>query len=207
MSFFREFFVKLLKRVSVSIFAVPLILVFNLLFSLPLQSANENRFVVSLYTGIQNFVTLGENRNNLLKKKEGKFSEIEIPKSEEFKQSGISSGLNFSSLGVKIFFIQNDASLLIIENPFSGTIQGKDLNIFDVKKPSAEKWPEFVERRFGKPDLIRSSSSSLVGDVYFYSWGEVHLSNYGIRKIFIYRDSRVKRFRETSTLSPEVFSN
>lgn len=201
-----EFFVRLLKRLTSNASGIPFAFVI-LLSSFHSLGAKENRYVVSLYTGIQNFVTLGENRSNLLKKKEMKYSEIEIPNSEEFKQSGISSGLKFSELGVKIFFIQNDASLLIIENPFLGTIQGKELNIFDIKKPAEETWNEFVERRFGKPNLIRSSSSPLIGDAFFYSWGEVHLSNYGIRKFFIYRDNRIKKFRETSTLAPEVFTN
>ncbi len=197
---------KLLKALTCKATWIPLGFVV-LLSCFQSQGANENRYVVSLYTGIQNLVTLGENRNNLLKKKEIKYSEIKIPETEEFKESGISSGLNFLNLGVKIFFIENDASLLILENPFSGTIQGKDLNIFDGKKPTEEKWPEFIIRRFGKPDLIRSSNSALLGDVFFYNWGEIHLSNYGIRKFFIYRNTKIKKFRETSDLLPEVFTN
>lgn len=162
-----------------------------------MQSDDTSRGVIKLYMGVAEIVNLGQNRKEILERAKFQYSDQNIPTDEALAKTGISSGITFEKLGVSVYFINNIASLISIQQPFSGIIQGKNLAVFDVKKPLDKKWEDFISERLGQPEVTRTNTSSLRGDVFYYSWGEVQFSITGIRKLLLYRNPAIRKFRQS----------
>jgi hypothetical protein len=163
--------------------------------------ADWDRFEISLYTGITEIVKLGQTQKAITDNSKYKFTNLEIAKNEEIKKSGIVSGIDFESKGITIFFKATGSTLIVLKPPFHGKIKGKNLQIFDTEKPSEMSWEDFVIKTFGQPEAKRNGGR-IVGDVFYYAWGDVQFGPTGLRKLMLYRDKAIRNYREATQLEP-----
>jgi len=163
--------------------------------------ADWERFEVSLYTGITEIVKLGQTLKTITENSKFKFTPLEISKNEEIKKSGIISGIDFESKGITIFFKATGSTLIVLKPPFQGTIKGKNIHIFDTEKPAGMSWEDFVVKTFGEPEAKRNGGR-IVGDVFYYAWGDLQFGPTGFRKLMLYRDKAIRNYREATQLEP-----
>lgn len=161
--------------------------------------ADWDRFEISLYTGISEIVKLGQTQKTITENSKYKFTNLEIAKNEEIKKSGIVSGIDFESKGISIFFKATGSTLIVLKPPFQGVIKGKKVQVFDTEKPSELSWEDFVVKTFGQPEAKRNGGR-IVGDVFYYSWGDIQFGPTGLRKLMLYRDKAIRNYREATQL-------
>jgi hypothetical protein len=163
--------------------------------------ADWERFEVSLYTGITEIVKLGQTQKTITENSKFKFTPLEISKNEEIKKSGIISGIDLESKGITIFFKATGSTLIVLKPPFQGTVKGKNIHIFDTEKPAGMSWEDFVVKTFGEPEAKRNGGR-IVGDVFYYAWGDLQFGPTGFRKLMLYRDRAIRNYREATQLEP-----
>ncbi len=160
-----------------------------------LQAKSEKRYEVSLYTGIPEVARLGESYRSLTKNIKIPFTPIDVTKDPMLLQSGIVSGIDFESIGAKVYFKQGISCLIMLQPPFKGVIKTKQVQLFDTPKPSTMNWKELIIKELGQP-TTQGTGSILGGDVYYYPWGDIEISRIGLRQLMLYRDRSILEYRQ-----------
>ncbi len=160
-----------------------------------------NRYNVSLYTGVPEISKLGESLKQITERSKLPFNLSEIQSDDKLNQLGISAAIKFPNQGVRLYFKHNTCSLILLEPPFYGTILNTKLNLFDSQRPKNTEWWDLIEQYLGKPEYVRNNTSRVIGDVFYYNWGEIQFGASGIRKVLLYRDPNIKKFRINSPRS------
>lgn len=153
-----------------------------------------NRFQLSLYTGVKDLVHLDQSYNEIIRNKFIPFTTIETSNSPELMIAGLTSGLSFTDIGTKIYFKNTVSKLIILSPPFTGLI-GKRIPIFDTNKPTELSWEKFITKEFGLP-TAKKEIGGFDGDIFFYAWGDVQFDKNGFKKLHLYTDKSIKKYRE-----------
>ncbi len=163
-----------------------------------------DRFELSLYTGVKDLVHLDQSYNEITRNKIIPFTTIDTSNSQELRIAGLTSGLTFDTIGTIIYFKNTVSKLIVLTPPFKGLI-GKRIPIFDSTKPAQITWEEFITKEFGLPSA-KKEIGGFDGDIFFYEWGDIEFNKSGFRKLHLYTDKSIKKYRElTKPKSTSLF--
>lgn len=155
---------------------------------------------INLYSGIRNFVRLGIPEDVLKKNTSFPAERVEIQSrspAASLEQVEVTHYLDFRTVGTKVYFRQDRAVLIEIQDPFKGKIQGKNLDLFQMSKPEKGSWEASLERIFGGP-VARASGGSFGEECLFYPWGDISYNRNGPSQLALYRDQSISRYRQKS---------
>jgi hypothetical protein len=162
------------------------------------------QFEVRLYTGVPDVAYLGETIKEVNQRKKYPFQKISLESDTLLKAAGVTEGLSFDFISARVFFKRNAVALIILNPPFKGLIRSKEMTFYVTEKSTQMTWEQFVVRKFGEPDA-KKYGGRLIGDVFYYTWGDIQLAPLGISKIALYQDNAIRKYRQNSTLNPDDF--
>ena len=151
---------------------------------------------VNLYSGVQDFVKIGDSEGQIIDRGKKLEPEIaELPPKAADERLSFSKVYRFRSLGMRLYFQQGRVSLIELQEPFRGNIQGKRLQIFSFAAPQGSTWEDLLTKGFGVP-LVKASGGRFGAEAFFYSWGDVSFNRMGPNELAIYRDREISNYRQ-----------
>ncbi len=170
-------------------------LVFLVLITLPGcfgEDGPEHPFEINLFTGIPGVVRLSESYQQVTEKAKFKWEKLEVDENLK-KKAGITEGINFTGLGINVFFKRKSAAIIIMNSPFKGNVMNKKISVFH-KNADTSEWDKHVLKEFGTPEA-KASGGRLNSELSIYSWGDITLTRVGPIELSMYRDSEIKNYR------------
>ncbi len=152
---------------------------------------------INLYSGIRNFVSLGDTESVVLNRVSYSYSKEQIQEDtmgRTLKSVDIDYSLFFKDVGITAYFRKGNVVLIEIQDPFQGYIQGKNFRVFQFKLPEGSSWEDVILKIFGPPQA-RASGGSLGSEGLFYDWGDISYNRMGCNQLAIYRDPAISRYR------------
>lgn len=160
----------------------------------PLPPKMDGPFELSPYTGVANLVKLGDPLGVTLKQIQKKWVEILIKK-PELRELKIEQGIHFPDLGIKVFYRNKKAVLILFQEPFQGLLRTSNIKLFPFESAPQGSWEDYLIKKLGKPKWIvtggRLNSKGL-----YYSWGDISFNAMGPNQIALYRDPAFLKYRE-----------
>jgi len=157
--------------------------------------ASPHSHEVSLFTGIDKLVKLGDPVSMTLKQNPQGYEKISISDSDELKALKIEEGLAYPGLGLKIYYRASGAALVILQEPFAGKIRSKKIALFPFSTSPSGTWEEYLTKELGIPDFT-VTGGRLNSKALFYSWGDISFNAMGPNQLALYRDSLIAKYRE-----------
>jgi hypothetical protein len=153
-------------------------------------------YEVSLFTGINPLIKLGDPQGVVGKAMPLTGSKVDLSEFSDFPDCKIVDGLIYKKLGITAYFNRSGAVLIILEEPFKGNIRSKKINLFALgPSPGAGTWSDFLNKELGSPDFV-VTGGSLNSTGFFYSWGDISFNASGPNQVALYRDPAVRKYRE-----------
>jgi len=163
--------------------------------SLALANPVSAPYEVSLFTGIGTLVKLGDPVSLTVKQIQKEPEKLAVSESEELRALKIEEGLSYRELGLKIYYRNSGAVLIILQEPFSGKIRAKKTTLFPFGPAPSGTWEQYLVRDLGIPDFTvtggRLNSTGL-----FYSWGDISFNAMGPNQLALYREPAIAKYRE-----------
>lgn len=155
------------------------------------------RLEVSLYAGIPALAKIGDSREAV--KERGRFSPSRALSSidESLTKIGITDAFFYSKIGTRVYFRADHVVLIELQEPFRGIVKTSNLPIFPFALPPGNSWEELLVKDFGPP-TNRVQGGRLASDSLFYNWGDISYNRMGPNQIALYRDTDIRKYRETS---------
>lgn len=159
-------------------------------------SEDSGPYEVSLFTGISPLIKLGDPLTSVSKSISQKGSKSDLSDFAEHADCKIVEGLSFKKLGITAYFNRSGVALIILEEPFKGSIRSKKINLFALgPPPNSGTWGEFITKELGPPDFV-VTGGNLNSTGFFYSWGDITFNASGPNQVALYRDVAIKKYRE-----------
>ncbi|NBX77120.1 MAG: hypothetical protein EBQ92_11245 [Proteobacteria bacterium] len=157
--------------------------------------ANAPSYEVSLFTGINRLVKLGDPLSITRKQNPQGSEKISVSDTDELKSLKIEEGLSYPGMGLKIYYRHSGAALIILQEPFSGKIRSKKIALFPFGPSPLGTWEEYLIKELGIPDFT-VTGGRLNSKALFYSWGDISFNAMGPNQLALYRDSKIAKYRE-----------
>jgi hypothetical protein len=149
---------------------------------------------LSLYSGVIGVVTLGDSVETVQSHLPEKPA-LRSVAGTELGKIEFNGMFDLTDQGMRIYFRRGRVALIEFQEPFKGTVRGKDLTLFPFSAPSTSNWEEFLIRKFGVPQQ-RVSGGRLGSKSLFYSWGDISYNGMGPNEIALYREPDVINYRQ-----------
>ena len=140
---------------------------------------------IHLYSGIRNFVSLGDGESDVRRLTKFSFAQEEIPlnpPTTTLRTVDVSHLFFYKDLGTKVYFRKGRVVLIEVQEPFKGVVQGKNLKVFQFELRPDKTWAEILEREFGGA-LARGAGGRFGAEALFYGWGDISFNRNGPNEI------------------------
>jgi hypothetical protein len=154
--------------------------------------------VIHLYSGIRNFVKLGDSELDVKRVAGLSYDQENIPAdppASTLRAVQVSHLFYYKDIGTKIYFREGRVVLIETQEPFKGEIQGKNLKVFFFELRQDKTWGEVLEREFGSP-LARGAGGRFGAEALFYPWGDISFNRMGPNEIALYTDPAISLYRQ-----------
>ncbi len=153
---------------------------------------------IHLFSGIRDFVRLGDNENDV--KRQARFPYVveEVPPdppTATLRAVEVSHLYYFKDIGTKIYFRSGRVVLVEVQEPFKGVILGKPLKLFQFEQRNDKPWSDFLEREFGSA-IARGAGGRFGAESLYYPWGDISFNKNGPNEIAIYTDPAISQYRQ-----------
>lgn len=157
---------------------------------------DEPSLTLNVYKGVNDVVRLGDSES-LVEQHAGKYKINKIdasndPVAEKLKFNKI---YQITDIGAIAYFRNGRVALILLQDPFRGVIQGKDLKVFSFAPPSGKTWEDQLTHSFGQP-TVRASGGRFGSEALYYAWGDVSYNRMGPNEIAIYQDTDIASHRQ-----------
>lgn len=163
------------------------------------KAEEPSELAINLYTGIRNFVSLGDTEADVKRLTQYTFVQEEItPEAANAPLSEIKVThlFYYKDIGTKLYFRDGRVVLMEIQEPFKGAISGKTIKLFQFEaRADTKSWGEVLEREFG-PSTARGSGGRFGAEALYYSWGDISYNRMGPNEIALYTDSTITGYRQ-----------
>ena len=149
---------------------------------------------VNLYAGIRGIASLGDSENQMLKRSKAGDSAREAIDEPDLEKLHLSHFFAFKDSGAQVYFRNGRVVLIMTQEPFRGTVQGKNLKLFSFGPAKTKTWADILARELGEP-LVRVSGGKFGSEAFFYSWGDISFNRMGPNQLAIYRDADISSHR------------
>ena len=149
---------------------------------------------LSLHSGLEGLVRLNDSEQQMTERSTVKAIRREIPTNSSLGALRFTHFYEVKESGIKAYFRGGRVGLIEIQDPFTGTIVGKRIQIFPFNRRDDKSWEETLIREFGSP-LEKSSGGRLSSDLLLYNWGDIAFNGLGPNQIAIYRDYDIAAYR------------
>ena len=167
-----------------------------------LPPTKEGPFELSLYTGVVKLVKLGDPLSVTLNQVQKKWVDIPIEKTE-LPELKIEKAIHFPELGIKVFYRNKKAAMILFQEPFQGVLRTSKIKLFPFESAPQGTWEEYLIKKLGKPKWI-VSGGRLNSKGLYYPWGDISFNAMGPNQIALYRDPAFLKYREKD-FGREVF--
>jgi hypothetical protein len=149
---------------------------------------------LSLYTGIPGVARLGESYQQITQSAAHPFEKIDMSDEAELSKVGFVDGIHFKKIGTRVFFKRAGAGMIVVQEPFKGTVKSKGLSLFSFSVPPVSDWESLLIKELGQPEA-RAAGGRFASEGLFYNWGDISYNRMGPNEIALYRDPELTKFR------------
>jgi hypothetical protein len=165
------------------------------------KAAEAPEMTIHLYSGIRNFVRLGDNESDV-KRASANMSYVREdialdPPTATLRAVDVTYLFYYKAIGTKVYFRNGQVVLLEMQEPFRGVILGKTMKFFQFELRQDKTWAEILEREFGGP-IARGAGGRFGAEALYYPWGDISFNKMGPNEIALYTDPAISQYRQRS---------